>query len=574
LIGNRETIPASVLTRVSSGGLALADVPDTLAITSPLDVQATVGQPFVYTLETNAATTSYGASNLPPGLTIDIVPRAITGTATTAGTFRVPLNASNKFGNASATLVITVVAPPSGPRIISGTSATARTGRPFRLQVISSANNERVTVSASSLPAGLTIDPITGIISGTPTQDGSSAVVLKLTTPSATTTATLQITVSSDLALPVILSPSEASVVPNRPFLYTVNAPGMSDASDPTRYQFVGNLPQGLGWDPVAGTISGTPNGRSAAASQSIASSSADAVDPPPHGQPLSGGIITNVQLFAANSRGTATLPLIFYLAPAGVVNISTRLSIGTGDNVLIAGFIITGNAPKKLILRGMGPSLPIPGKLDDPTLDIFQGNQAIGSNDNWRSAQEQEIIATTIPPPDDREAAAVAILDAPASYTAIVRGKNGSTGTGVVELYDLGTASLSTSSQAQLANLSTRGLVQTGDNVLIGGFIVSGATTKVIVRGMGPSLTAAGVAGALQDPTLDLVDSNGVVVKSDDNWRTGGQEQQIIDTTVAPTDDREAAVVATLNPGAFTAVVRGKSNSTGIGVVEVYVLP
>lgn len=151
--------------------------------------------------------------------------------------------------------------------------------------------------------------------------------------------------------------------------------------------------------------------------------------------------------------------------------------------------------------------------------------------------------------------------------------GKGTNTGIGLVELYDLGTASLDTSSNAKLANISTRGPVQGGDNVLIGGFIVSGTCARVIVRALGPSLEAQGVPGALEDTTLELVNGNGSLIVANDNWRIGGQEQQIIDTTIPPTDDREAAVVATLNAGGYTAVVRGKDGSTGVGLVEAYVL-
>ena len=173
------------------------------------------------------------------------------------------------------------------------------------------------------------------------------------------------------------------------------------------------------------------------------------------------------------------------------MVNISTRLAVQTGENVLIGGFIITGNAPKKLLLRAIGPSLPLAGRLVDPVMELYDSNGFLGSNDDWRSNQEQEIIDTTIPPNDNRESADLATLN-PGAYTAIVRGQADGQGVGLVEVYDLGTASLDTSSAARLANISTRGFVQLDQDVMIGGFIVSGANTKVIVRAVGPSLGAS----------------------------------------------------------------------------------
>src|SRR5262249_12404744 len=188
-------------------------------------------------------------------------------------------------------------------------------------------------------------------------------------------------------------------------------------------------------------------------------------------------------------------------LAAAQALNLSTRLNVGTGDNVLIGGFIITGTDSKKVIVRGLGPSLavngvPLPDRLADPALDLYQGQTLLMSNNNWKDSQETEIEATGIPPTDDLESAIVATL-APGSYTAILRGNNGGTGNGLVEVYDLDTTAKST-----LANTSTRGLVQTGDNVLIGGFIVGdGESDTVVVRAIGPSLADSGVADPLQDP-------------------------------------------------------------------------
>jgi hypothetical protein len=205
---------------------------------------------------------------------------------------------------------------------------------------------------------------------------------------------------------------------------------------------------------------------------------------------------------------------------------------------------------------------------LQDPTLELHDSAANVVFNDNWRDTQEEIILETTIPPANDNESAIVIALD-PGNYTAIVAGKNGATGIGLVEVYDLGTASLDTSGNARLAQISTRGFVDTGNNVMIGGFIISSQATRVIVRAIGPSLSAVGIANALQDTVLELHDSNGTIASNDD-WRST-QEQEIIDTGVPPTDDRESAIVANLAVGNYTAIVRGKDNTTGVVLVEAY---
>jgi hypothetical protein len=206
---------------------------------------------------------------------------------------------------------------------------------------------------------------------------------------------------------------------------------------------------------------------------------------------------------------------------------------------------------------------------VQDPTLELHDSTNHVIFNDNWRDSQENLIISTGIPPADNRESAIVAGLD-PGNYTAIVAGKNGTTGIGLVEVYDLGTASVDTSGNAKLAEISTRGTVLSGDNVMIGGFIIHGQATRVIVRAIGPSLTGFGIANAMADPTLELHDGTGSLIFSNDNWRST-QEQEIIGTGVPPTNDLESAIVASLAPGNYTAIVRGKNNTTGVALVEVY---
>jgi hypothetical protein len=258
-------------------------------------------------------------------------------------------------------------------------------------------------------------------------------------------------------------------------------------------------------------------------------------------------------------------------------LNISTRMRVQTGENVLIGGFIITGSESKRVILRAIAPSLSgfLPGTLANPTLDLRNSaGEPIAFNDNWKDTQASEIQNTGIPPSDDRESAIVRTL-APAAYTAILRGAGDTTGIAVIEVYDLGDSGIS-----RLANISTRGFVDTGDNVMIGGFIVGGGlgagatgSERVLVRAIGPSLSAFGIAGALANPTLELYNSNGVVLASNDNWKDS-QRTAIEASGLQPTNDLESALVRTIPAGAYTAIVRGAGGGTGVALVEAYNLP
>ena len=254
------------------------------------------------------------------------------------------------------------------------------------------------------------------------------------------------------------------------------------------------------------------------------------------------------------------------------LLNIATRLRVQTGENVLIGGLIVTGADPKKVIIRGIGPSLSsvFAGVLENPKLELYQGNTLLASNDNWKDSQRTEIEATTIPPTHELESAIVHTL-APGSYTAIMSGSDGGTGIGVVEAYDLNQAA-----NSKLANIATRGFVDSGDNVMIGGVIAGGnggANTRVLIRAIGPSLSNAGIAGALQDPTLELRNANGALLRENDNWQAE-QQSDIESTTIPPSNAAESAIVAVLTPGNYTAIVRGRNNTTGVALVEVYNVP
>jgi hypothetical protein len=282
----------------------------------------------------------------------------------------------------------------------------------------------------------------------------------------------------------------------------------------------------------------------------------------------------------------TATPALTPSPRPATLGNISTRLQVGTGANVMIAGFIVQGTAPKRVIIRAGGPSLTqfgVPDALTNPRLELHDSTGTIGMNNDWQTTQiggvitvdqVAEIQNSGLAPSDPLESAIIATLQ-PGSYTAIVQGVNAGTGVGIVEVYDL-----ATSSESLLANISTRGFVRAGDDAMIGGFIVVTQPTRVIIRAIGPSLSQFGVPDALANPQLELHDTTNLIGQNND-WQTtqiGGiitadQVAEIQASQLAPTNQAESAIIATLPPGTYTAIVRGVSSTTGNALVEVYAL-
>jgi hypothetical protein len=281
-----------------------------------------------------------------------------------------------------------------------------------------------------------------------------------------------------------------------------------------------------------------------------------------------------------ANQNFTLQIPPVPpVFPPATITNISTRAQVLTGDNILDGGFIITGTESKDVLIRGIGPSLGSPGLsgvLADPTLELHGPNSSalLATNDNWQDNPEYDIRYFGLPPtilPTNNLEAAIFVNLQPGAYTVIIAGKDGGTGIGLVEVYDFDQGR-----DSMLANISTRGSVGTGDDVLIGGFILAPdgyASSTILVRAIGPSLAAAQVAGPLQDPEIELYDSNGASIAFNDNWKET-QETDIEAAQLAPADDRESAIEATLAPGAYTAIVRGADDTTGVGLVEVYRLP
>jgi len=270
---------------------------------------------------------------------------------------------------------------------------------------------------------------------------------------------------------------------------------------------------------------------------------------------------------FATGINGTYYMT---FEPPTGALaNVSTRALVQTGGRVLIAGFIIIGTDPKQVLIRGLGPTLTnfgVTNTLQNPVLQLNNATSVIAANDDWQNATNAGQIPVNYRPPDAEEAAILVTLQ-PGSYTAILSGNNSTTGNGLVEVNDLSLAASS-----RVTNISTRGFVGTGDSVMSAGIIASGGngSVKVIVRALGPTLTQFGVNGVLGDPTLALVNGNGNVVASNDNWKNT-QQAVIQNTLLAPANDLEPAILATLANGNYTTIVAGKNNEKGVALVELY---
>jgi hypothetical protein len=271
-------------------------------------------------------------------------------------------------------------------------------------------------------------------------------------------------------------------------------------------------------------------------------------------------------------ATATATPTATPTSTPSQALNLSTRLRAETGDKVMIGGFIITGQEPKAVVLRGLGPSLSKFGLTDlllDPVLQLRgKSGNLIFENDNWKDTQRNQIEGTPYQPTDDRESVIVTTLP-PTSYTIILTGKNGTTGIGAVEVYDNNQGV-----DSELANMSTRGFVQTQDKVMIGGFTlgVGNGLSRIAIRGLGPSLAQAGISNVLADPTLELRDANGALLLTNDDWQSDPvSAAQLTANGLALPNPKESGIFTSLPGGVFTAILAGKNGGIGVGLVEIY---
>src|SRR5438552_4627799 len=547
--------------------LTVQDTPPTPqapAITSPANSTFTVDIEGTFTVRTTGTPTASlsATGTLPSWLSfIDNTD----GTATLVGnpdpggpsSYVFTITASNGVSpDANQTFTLNVVSPP--PVITSVNNAAFVVGTFNTFDVRTMPSLPAATLSfTGTLPTGVTFvsnSNGTATLSGTPSAGSEGVYQITITAangtlPNATQTFRLTVQDTAPVAqAPAITSAASTTFTTGTQGTFTITTTG----TPTSRVTLAGPQPSWLSFidnNDGTATLSGTPDLNSDA-SYPFTITATNGVSP------------------AATQNFTLFVPQ----ASAGteLINISTRLLVMTGDDIAIAGFIITGPDSKKLLIRGLGPSLTqfnVPNALQNPTLELHNGSgSVITSNDDWKDTQQTLIEATGFAPSDDRESAILITLQ-PGSYTAFEAGKHSTTGIGLMEVYDLDTAA-----NAKLTNISTRGFVQTGDNVMIGGFILGAASEpgSVVIRAMGPSLTPFGVANALADPTLALIDGNGMLIASNDNWKDT-QQTAIQNTGLQPSNDLESAIFAILPVANYTAIVRGKNGSSGGALVEVY---
>jgi hypothetical protein len=540
-------------------------------ITSPTTATAQRDQLFSYQITATNTPKSFGASGLPPGLTIDASTGLISGTPTSSGTFFVGLTATNFAGTGSATLTLTVNPPP--PVITSPTSASGQQNVFFSYQI--TATNNPTSYGTSGLPPGLSVNTSSGLISGTPTVSGTFNVTISATNGGGTGTANLRITLAS----------AGTTLVQFQQDTYTAN-------SSQGSITLTVDLSRAVG-DTGSFSVDYATNDGSAVAGRDYESKlgtlvfgngqTTETITVPLLAQATPGPnrsftVMLSNPARGAIGRGTATVIISTPDNSTKLLNISTRGPVESGNDVMIAGFIIQGTSSKQLVLRGIGPSLTafgVPGAISDPTLTLVDSNGAqIAYDDDYTSnssADQQVLMDNGLTLTNSHESALVVTIP-PGAYTAILRGKTN--GVGLVEAYDIsGTAS------SRFANISTRCKVEQGDNgALIAGFIIAsppnqpGTAQQVVIRAIGPSLKNYGISGALADTTLDIYRGSQLIL-SNDNWKTNtAQDQQALQSNgLAPTNDKEAAIITNLDPGSYSAVVRGKNNTTGVALVEVY---
>jgi len=526
-------------------------------IVGPTAAPGTVGAAFTYNIAASGTPTSYGATGLPAGLSVNSVTGAINGTPTTAGVSVVALGATNGVGTGTAVLTITIAAAGAVPIIVGPSTAPGTVGAAFTYNI--AASGTPTGYAATGLPSGLTLNALTGAINGVPSASGVFVVAIAATNSAGTGTATLTITVAAAVGAPIIIGPTSAQGTTGTVFVtYPITATGT-----PTSYTATG-LPPGLTLNPLTGAINGTPTG--------------------------SGTFV--VTITATNSSGTSTATLTITIAGppyARIANFSARAISGPGSLSMIVGFVVSGNG-KNLLIRGVGPGLAALGivsPLNDPMLALYSGNSVIATNSNWQTTsggQAQGPIITAT----DTQVGAFALQSANADtavlvtvnqgpYTANVLSPNGSSGVALAEIYD---ADVTANPVARLVNVSARMNVTAGQGTLIAGLVIEGNIPQtLLVRGVGPALSAYGVSNVLSDPQIAVFSGgSSTQFAANSSWGVGNSTVAQLSAAAVqvgafplPTGSKDSALLLTLQPGAYTVQVSSVSGTTGTALVEIY---
>jgi PKD repeat protein len=549
--GAGTSLPVTLTITVAAAGGAPV-------ITSPLTAPGTVGTPFVtYTIAATNSPTSFTAAGLPAGLTLNLATGAINGTPTAAGVSVVALGATNATGTGTSTLTITVAAAGVTPIITSPTSANVpgTVGTTLVTYPIT-ATGLPTSYSATGLPPGLTLNTLTGAITGTPTAVGTYTVTIGATNSTGTGTATVVFAISAAAVAPIITIPTNPTGTVGTPIVtYPITATGL-----PTSYTATG-LPPGLSLNPLTGEINGTPT---------------------------TPGTYT-VTITATNGSGTSTVTITWVIAPFGyshIVNFSARAMSGPGSDTLIVGFVVSGDG-KNLLVRGIGPGLAafgIANFLPDPILTLFNIDGTVEATDSgWQvnsaGLNDGALIASTAASvgafplaSGSMDSALLVTVDNGVHTTGLLT-TNGASGVGLIEIYDTGG-----NPYASLTNVSARMEVTGGNGILIAGLVIGGNGPKtVLIRGVGPTLSQFGVTGALADPVITVFSGTSAIA-SNSSWGTGTSTAAQIASASAgvgafplSSGSKDAALLTTLNPGAYTVEVTSASSANGVALIEVY---